>query len=99
MFGIRQDPISAALTTQPPSIENGDVPLLVSQSQSRNILPPPPPMGPTQLDTAPGVDVALHIMEPKSQDIVPESEHGDPDIVPSSWNTEENAVASSGDRV
>jgi hypothetical protein len=98
MFGIKQDTTSATITAQPPSIENSNVPSALLQNQTNNILPPPPPplIEPDYSDIATGTDTEARNTVSGSQDIVPQSEQWDPDIVPSSWNTEENAVASSG---
>ncbi|KAJ9097217.1 hypothetical protein QFC21_004886 [Naganishia friedmannii] len=96
MLGIRQDTTSATITIQPPSTENGNEAPLPPQSQGNDILPPPPPIETNQPDIAPTTGTKPRILEPGSQDIVPDSELGDPDIVPSSWNTEDNAAASSG---
>ncbi|KAJ9119734.1 hypothetical protein QFC22_003444 [Naganishia vaughanmartiniae] len=95
MFGPRQDTTFAATAAQP-STQAGDGQPHLSQSQSNNILPPPTPMEPVQPIDPPTADAGPSIIEPASQYIIPDSEQGDPDIVPSSWNTEDNAVASSG---
>lgn len=97
MFGIKQDTTSATIAAQPPSIENSNVPSALLQNQTNNILPPPPPLiEPDHSHIATGTDTEARNTVSGSQDIVPQSEQWDPDIVPSSWNTEENAVASSG---
>ncbi|KAJ9102632.1 hypothetical protein QFC19_004741 [Naganishia cerealis] len=101
----RED-ISSALAVQLPPSENDDgpPPSLLVQRGNNNILPPPPPISPPpprepdHFSIAP--DIKQRIMEQcmKEQgkrDIGPNSEREDPDIVPSSWNTED-AVASSG---